>query len=248
MYQETGDERYLDAFRKRAAFHLANYPHHHGRLSASTRDTAYMGDYLHNGALNDKAIEVALHSLDKHFDPESGFWEEYDESRTLPDGRHPPLQFPQGRWFMRDFLYTTNASPEMMAYNIIGWYGMSKLHHLAPETMDKIRKVCEWFRDHQNKDGSWPYPHVTSTTKWGHGCLQDSLAMLYAYKWFGDPSFLESAKKSINFAKRTFKKFSRIPLLLGLLPHQETEDSLTYYYGIETLAVYHEIVQSSRNR
>ena len=71
--------------------------------------------------------------------------------------------------------------------------------------------------------------------------MQDALAMLYAYRLFRDPSYLEAARKSIDFAQACFARYGKIPLLLGLLPHAETEDSLTYYYGLETLAVYNEI-------
>jgi hypothetical protein len=247
MYQETGDERYLEAVRQRADFHLANYPHYNGRLSMSCRDSAFMARYLGRPELLDKARENMAHSLDRHFDPQHGFYEEYDEKHPLPDHRLPPWPLPSGNWFMKDFLYTSNASPEMTAYNIIGWYGLHRLSPIDPVSLTKIRRVCQWFRDKQNPDGSWPYPHDTSATRWGHGSLQDALAMLYAYKLFQDESFLVSARKSVAFSRDCFEKYGRIPLLLGLLPHEETEDSLTYYYGIETLAVYHELVGGQKH-
>jgi hypothetical protein len=241
MYHETGDERYRAALQQRAAYHLANYPHSVGRVSMSVWDSAFLADYLQQPALGAKALAVARHSLDRHFDPGHGFYEAYDQTQTLPDGRFPPAAIPDGYWFMRDFLRASNASPEMTAYNIIGWYGLSRFQDFDPELSGKIRRVCEWFRDRQNPDGSWPYPHDTSKTRWGHGCLQDALAMLYAYRLFRDPSYLEAARKSIDFAQACFARYGKIPLLLGLLPHAETEDSLTYYYGLETLAVYNEI-------
>lgn len=155
MYQETGDERYLEAMRLRAGYHLANYPHHVGRVSMSTRDSAYMARYLSRPELIAKAVEVTLHSLDKHFDPQHGYFEGYDESRTLPDGRFPAHPIPGGLWFMRDWLYTSNASPEMTSYNIIGWYGMRLLHdpgaeipNLSPRwpPRDWIRRRSAWKR------------------------------------------------------------------------------------------------------
>ena len=112
MYQETGDERYLKAVRQRADYHLANYPHPVGRLSMANRDTAFMARYLQRPELIDKAVESILHSLDKHFDQEFGFFELYDESNELPDGRFPAHRIDSGMWFMRDFLFTVNASPE----------------------------------------------------------------------------------------------------------------------------------------
>lgn len=247
MHQETGDERYLDAMRKRAGYHLTNYPHSIGRQSMSTRDSAFMAKYLNMPALMDKAVEVTLHSLNKHFDPVHGFFEGYDHSRELPDGRFPPDPIPEGQWGFHDFFIHSNASPEMTAYNIIGWYGFCQIHNPGPEVRTKIQKVCEWFRDHQNKDGSWSYPHHDSKTRWGHGSLQDAMAMLFACKMFRDPSFLESAKRSIAFTENCFEKFSYIPLVLGSTPHEETEDSLTYYYGIETLAHYNEIMEKNGN-
>jgi hypothetical protein len=212
----------------------------------STRDSVYLARYLDRPELVDKAIQNTLHSLDRHFDPQHGFYEGYDESRTLPDGRFTAASVPEGRWFMNDFLYTYNASPEMTAYNIIGWYGMCKLHDPGPEIMKKIRRVCEWFRDLQNDEGSWPYPHDTSKTRWGHGCLQDAMAMLYSFRMFRDRSFLDAARRSLAFAEDCLVRHGRIPLLLGCLPQQETEDSLTYYYGIETLAVANEITEAEQ--
>jgi len=249
MYHQTGDERYLDAVRQRADFHLANYPHQAGRLSMGTRDSAFMGWYLRRPDLYAKAVENTLYSLNKHFDPQHGFFEYYDHSRTLPDGRYPVWPRLAGWWNMRDFLYTDNASPEMTAYNIIGWYGLTRLHRLDDATTVKIGRVCQWFRDRQNRDGSWPYPHDTSKTRWGHGCFQDALAMICAYKMFGDMSYIRAVRKSFAFAESCMKKFGgRIPLLLGVLPHQETEDSLTYYYGLEALAFYEECAGGERGK
>ena len=87
----------------------------------SAHDSAFLADYLRQPALLDKALECTNHSLKRHFDPEHGFFEGYDETHPLPDGRYPPITVPDGEWVVGDFLYTSNASPEMTAYNIIGW-------------------------------------------------------------------------------------------------------------------------------
>ena len=59
--------------------------------------------------------------------------------------------------------------------------------------------------------------------------------MVYAHHLFGEPRFLEAARRGVAFADRCFEAYGKIPLLLGLKPHEETEDSLTYFYGLETL-------------
>ena len=56
--------------------------------------------------------------------------------------------------------------------------------------------------------------------------------------------FLRAAERSIAFADRLLHEYGRIPLILDILPHEETEDSLTYYYGLETLAVYASLRQT----
>jgi len=239
MYQETGDDRYLTALRQRAEFHLANYPNQIGRQGMSVRDTAFMADYLNRPELMQHAVRVALHSLDSHFDPEHGFYQDYQPLQK-GEKRSRPVTYPGGYWNVSEFLHASNAKPEMTVYNIIGLYGLCRLHDPGETFRVKLRRVCEWFRDKQNKDGSWSYPQHSSRTRWGHGCLQDAMGMLMAYKRFGDRSYLDAAKRSVAFAERLLREHSRIPLIVGLSPFDQTEDSLVYYYGIETLALYEE--------
>lgn len=241
MYQETGDDRYLNALKQRAEFHLANYPNQIGRQGMSVRDTAFMADFLNRPELMQHAARVALQSLDSHFDPEHGFYQDYQPS---PKGetRSKPMSYPKGFWDVEEFLYVSNAKPEMTVYNIIGMYGLCRLHDPGEKFREKLRRVCEWFRGKQNEDGSWSYPQHSSRTRWGHGCLQDALGMLMAYKLFGDRSYLEAARRSVAFAEGLLRKQGRIPLIIGLSPFDQTEDSLVYYYGIETLALYEEVL------
>lgn len=247
MYQETGDERYLDALRQRAEFHLANYPNQIGRQGMSVRDTAFMADYLRRPELMQHAVRVGLHSLDSHFDPANGFYQDYQPLQP-GETRSKPMSYPNGFWNVGEFLRSSNAKPEMTVYNIIGLYGLCRLHDPGPEFLAKLRRVCEWFRDAQNADGSWSYPQHSSATRWGHGCLQDAMGMLMAWKLFGDQSYLDAARRSVTFADGLLKKHGRIPLIVGLSPFDQTEDSLVYYYGIEALAMYEEALATEKTK
>jgi hypothetical protein len=42
------------------------------------------------------------------------------------------------------------------------------------------------------------------------------------------------------------RRYGRIPLLLGLAPFNRTEDSLTYFYGVETLALFAQALQRAK--
>ncbi len=53
-------------------------------------------------------------------------------------------------------------------------------------------------------------------------------------------------RRSIAFAEGLLREHGRIPLIIGLSPFDQTEDSLVYYYGIETLALYEEIMAAER--
>jgi hypothetical protein len=156
------------------------------------------------------------------------------------------MAYPKGYWDVGEFLRLSNAKPEMAVYNIIGLYGLCRLHDPGEEFRGKLRQVCEWFRDAQNRDGSWSYPQYTSRTRWGHGCLQDAMGMLMAYNLFRDRSYLEAAQRSVRFAERLMRRYGRIPLLLGLAPFNRTEDSLTYFYGVETLALFAQALQRAK--
>ena len=225
LYAMTGDEVYRRAAIANGDYLLRHVVDAQARQAAACRELAAL--WRHTG--EERFAQGARTVVDRvaSYQETDGSWHQvYNPDGSVTE-RH--------KHEAGEYSVAAPRKPEMASYNIIGMLDMVTVLPYEPAEQ-AARRALDWLVSVQSEAGGWRFPAYNSVGLWGHGAFQDAHAMFLGYGQFGDQRYLTAGTRVFSWAVQLLEERGYIPTVVGFWPYEQTEASLSYFYGLEALA------------
>ena len=226
----TGDPAYLTAAQANGEYLMRRAVEAQVRQASACGELAALWYHTGGGQYGTAAKEIATRVAG--LQAEDGSWHQWYDRDGAPGRRR--------QHEAAEYCDEAPVKPEMASCSIVGLLDMAEILACA-EGVEAARRALDWMVSVQRHEGAWGFPGWNSPGLWGHGAFQDALAMFRGYQRFEDKRYLQAGRRAFDWAVETWDRIGYIPAVVGVWPHDQSEASLGYFYGLEAAALRREL-------